>query len=172
MVASQPAYGPSFGLFSNIRLLTATMLNGFVELEPGTAEYANVFAMGMLLLITVITVFLAMKKAEKAFDPVQIAKKESKAIRKENRIRDIERTKGLGALSIYEQKQFFKYRKRKAYFHSLREQQTKEYEREKVIRYSNVKTIEAKSKKYKSFGQLAITTTLSMVGVFTLAAIM
>jgi ABC-type phosphate transport system permease subunit len=61
-MVSTPSYdGPSFGLFDQIRLLTATMLSGRKEMAPGSLQEAMMISMAMILLISILIIFLAMK---------------------------------------------------------------------------------------------------------------
>ncbi len=104
MVAAQPNYGPSFGLLNNVRLLTATMLTGFLEVDPGTIQEASIFAMGLLLLIVIIVVFSTMKYVEKKYNFDNIAKAEVKKSTEKRKIFEKVNTKGIQSLDSRERK--------------------------------------------------------------------
>ena len=61
MVSTPANSGPSFGLFEQIRLLTATMLSGRKEMAPGSVQEAMMISMSMVLLMSIIVVFMTMK---------------------------------------------------------------------------------------------------------------
>jgi phosphate transport system permease protein len=61
MVSTPSYYGPSFGLFEQIRLLTATMLSGRKEMTPDSLQESMMISMAMLLLLSILVVFIVMK---------------------------------------------------------------------------------------------------------------
>ncbi len=68
MIASQVNSGPTFWILDYTRLITATMLQGFNEMVPGSIQEASMFAMASLLLITIIVVFSSVRVIEKRID--------------------------------------------------------------------------------------------------------
>ena len=61
MVSTPSNEGPSFGLFDQIRLLTATMLSGRKEMAPDSLQEAMMISMAALLLTSILVVFITMK---------------------------------------------------------------------------------------------------------------
>lgn len=86
MISSSPYFGPSFGFFEPIRLLTSTMLNGFGETATGSVERASMYAMAMLLMFTIIVVFLALKFVQSIFDEENKAQKATNKILRQKEI--------------------------------------------------------------------------------------
>ncbi len=78
MVASESSTLPAFGLFEHTRLLTSSMLKGFGEMSEGSLEQSYMFALGLILMITVLVVFSILKKLQKSTDPANISKNQSK----------------------------------------------------------------------------------------------
>ncbi len=78
MVASESSTLPAFGLFEHTRLLTSSMLKGFGEMSEGSLEQSYMFALGLILMITVLVVFSLLKKIQKTTDPSNVSDKQSK----------------------------------------------------------------------------------------------
>ena len=86
MISVDPYGGPTFGLLENIRLLTSTMLKGYNEMDPGSIQMESMFAMAMLLIITILLVFLSLRIIQHNLKPETKSKKASKKIKIENKI--------------------------------------------------------------------------------------
>jgi ABC-type phosphate transport system permease subunit len=105
MVAAESSTIPSFGLFNHTRLLTTSMLKGFSEVTEGSVEQSYMFALGLILMITVLFVFGSLKKIQKQTDPQFKSRKQSlKANELDGVYSLIEGGKSLESLSIREQK--------------------------------------------------------------------
>ncbi len=171
MVASQSNSGPTFWLFDNIRLLTATMLTGWGEFANGSVEQANVFAMGSILLIAISLVFLAMKLLRKQLDPINIAKNNSKKMHEINSAYDSFKNKPIENLTLSEQKIISK--------NELKEFNIKKYEKNEKLLYelaqvSSVETINKSTNSYKkkqSFINNSILFIFSIIGIILLISI-
>lgn len=83
MISAQPNSGPSFGLMEQIRLLTATMLNGWGE---ATLDQRMVsYSLAMLLVLMMIVVFGVLKFASTKFNLNSKIKKQEKKLAKKKK---------------------------------------------------------------------------------------
>lgn len=139
MVASQTSYGPTFGLLGSIRLLTATMLQGFQETAPGTVERANMYAMASLLMISLGIIFYLLFYAEKHLSDEYKFEKYEKLITGQKKVRvKVDDTGTTDSLNYHEQKIYAKMEMDK-YFSSLREENEEKW----IHKYGMIKSSES-----------------------------
>ncbi len=171
MISVDPYTGPSFGLLGQIRLLTATMLKGYNEMTPGSIQEASMFAMGMLLIISILIVFLSMRMFQKQSNPAYQAKKASRKI---NAITKLEKEVdeiGLSNLSISKQKKFARLERKHEFNEMVDAYYHKQYEMEMIINKTTVKTNNENSKERTSKLYGGLTWGVAAIGVVFLASI-
>ncbi len=171
MISVDPYTGPSFGLLGQIRLLTATMLKGYSEMTPGSIEQASMFAMAMLLIISILIVFISMRMFQKQSRPEERAKRSSKKI---NEIKLIEKEAeeiGLANMSISHQKKYAKLEKRHQFMEMLDAYYHKQYEMEMAISKTTIKTNNEAKKEKASKVLGGLTWGIAAIGVIFLASI-
>ncbi len=171
MISVDPYTGPSFGLLGQIRLLTATMLKGYSEMTPGSIEQASMFAMAMLLIISILIVFISMRMFQKQSRPEERAKRSS---RKFNEIKILEREVdeiGLQNMSISKQKKYAKLEKRHEFVELLDAYYHKQYEMEMAISKTTIKTNNEHKKERASRLLGGVTWGVAAIGVIFLASI-
>ncbi len=113
MVASQSSYGPTFNPLGFVTLITATMLQGFVEVAPGSIEQANFFAMAGLLMITILIIFLALKIIENRLDIESKTKRIQDKISTKNKIYEKVETESLASLNKKEYKLYVRHERKR-----------------------------------------------------------
>ena len=171
MVASQPNGGPTFGLFENIRLLTSTMLQGFIEIAPDTLQEASLYAMSILLILTIAIIFVVMRYLEKSLDEDLKSKKASEKLDiNRGLIKKINDT-GLESLTNIEQKQYVKYRLEKE--NSIEKYQKQKQKKQEVnIKANNLFASSGAKYKKKITRRYSISTLIfSMIGLLLLVSI-
>ncbi len=171
MISVDPYTGPTFGLLGQIRLLTATMLKGYNEMTPGSIQQASMFAMGMLLIISILIVFLSMRMFQKQSNPAEKAKKASKKILS---IRNLEREveeQGLKNLSISKQRKYAKLDSMHQFNDLLDEYYHKQYDMQMIINKTTVKTNNEASKERTSKVLGGLTWGVAAIGVVFLVSI-
>lgn len=172
MISVDPYGGPTFGLMNNIRLLTVTMLKGYNEMEPGSIQEASMFALGMLLILTILMVFGSFRILQNKNDPKTKAKKAHKQIDASKKIRADVENNGLENLAISKQKKYYKLLEKEkvedeilAYYHQ-------KYKKQSIIENTTIKSTsydKTKSKKSKALG--AFTWIMAFIGVLFLISI-
>ncbi len=167
MIAT-PGSGISLGLFSSIRLLTATMLTGQAEMAPGSIQEASMFAMAALLIITILIVFVALKIAQSYMDEANKSKKATADILTKETIYRIVKKEGAEGLTHKQLQQYHKYLQQTKYEDLKRAQNYNYYKKEQMLSKTTAVLSEPKSKTYKSNGLGILTGVLSMVGVLSL----
>ncbi len=171
MISVDPYVGPTFGLLGQIRLLTATMLKGYNEMAPGSIQQASMFAMGMLLIISILLVFLSMRYFQKHQDPSYKAKRASKkifALRElENKVDEI----GLERMTIKDQKKYAKLERKHELQELVDDYYHRKYEKEMIIKDTTIKSTNATSKENKSKLLGGLTWGVACIGVVFLASI-
>lgn len=169
MISVDPYSGPTFGLFENIRLLTSTMLKGYNEMAPGSKQQASMFAMGMLLIITILVVFLTMRYAQRISSPETKSKRATKKLRKEKEI--LSKAEELETLTVKDQKRYNKLVKRQLYNSKLDKYYHDQYRKERIITNTTIKKNGEgqKNKISKSYGIL--TWIMAAIGVIFLISI-
>ncbi len=171
MISVDPYTGPSFGVLGQIRLLTATMLKGYNEMTPGSIGQASMFAMGMLLIVSILLVFISMRQFQKHSRPEEQAKRSSKrinSIRKlENEVSEI----GLENLSISKQKRYARYVEKHEINEMVEEYYHKQYKKEMTIHKTTVVRSHEKGKERVSKLYGALTWGVASIGVIFLASI-
>ncbi len=145
MISVDPYTGPSFGLLGQIRLLTATMLKGYNEMTPGSVEQASMFAMGMLLIVSILIVFLSMRIFQKQSNPEHQAKKAAKKITSHKKLENEVERFGLENISISKQKKY----QRMQDAHTLNEMVDEYYHRQYKMEMALNKTTVVKSNEHK-----------------------
>ncbi len=179
MVASQSSYGPTFNPLGFITLITATMLQGFIEVAPGSIEQANFFAMAGLLMLTILIIFLALKMVENKLDVELKAKRVQNKLGVRNKVYEKVETESLAALTREEYKIYVKY-ERARIIKQQTEQQTKQvsalsYDLAKINgRNSYVKNDSVAKDKHKKRVSLVgtiVTALFSMIGIALLISI-
>lgn len=171
MVASQPNSGPTFGLFENIRLLTSTMLQGFIEIAPDTLQEASLYAMAILLIITIAIIFVVMRYLEKSLDEDLKSKKASEKLDTNRKLIKKINDSGIESLTNVEQKQYVKYRLEKE--NNIEKYQKQKQKRKEVQIKSNhiFDTSGAKYKKKVTRRYSLSTLIFSMIGFLLLISI-
>lgn len=171
MISVDPYTGPTFSLFDQIRLLTATMLKGYNEMAPYSIQQASMFAMALLLIISILLVFLSMRYFQKHQDPAFKAKKASKKITNNRNLLTRVDEEGVESLSIRSQKKYYRLQKEIEFNEYADEYYHEAYEREMAIKETTVKTTNEKSKAFKSGVLASITWLTAIIGVMFLASI-
>lgn len=171
MISVDPYTGPTFGLFEQIRLLTATMLKGYNELEPGSKQEASMFSMGMLLILTILTVFLSMRYLQKKNTPETKSKVASKKIISINKIQKEAKNKGIENMSISKQKRFNKLLEKQSINSELDKYYHNQYNKQMIIKNTTVKTTNEKVKKQKSNMLGGLTWFTAIIGMIFLVSI-
>ncbi len=171
MISVDPYTGPTFGILGQIRLLTATMLKGYNEMTPGSIGQASMFAMGMLLIISILLVFVSMRMFQKHSRPEEQAKRASKKIVSIRKLEKAVETQGLHNLPISQQKKYAKHMKKHELNELVEEYYHKQYEKEMTIHKTTVVANHEKGKERvsKMFGGL--TWGVASIGVIFLASI-
>ncbi len=169
MISVDPYSGPTFGLFENIRLLTSTMLKGYNEMAPGSQQQASMFAMGMLLIIVILMVFIAMRYVQKTTSPEFKSKKASRKLEKENKI--LSNKDNLDKLSVKEQKQYHRLVAKQEFNKQVDDYYHSQYRKERIIMNTTVKSggETNKNKISKTYGIL--TWIMAAIGVLFLVSI-
>ncbi len=171
MISVDPYTGPSFGLLGQIRLLTATMLKGYNEMTEGSIEQASMFAMGMLLIVSILIVFLSMRIFQKQSNPEQQAKRASKKITAIHKLEKEAEEIGLENLSISKQKRYAKIEKMHEFNDLLDAYYHKQYKIDKVINKTTITKSNEKSKERTSKILGGLTWGVATIGVLFLASI-
>ncbi len=171
MISVDPYTGPSFGLFEQIRLLTATMLKGYAELEPGSIQQASMFAMAMMLILVILIVFSSLRYAQKLSTPEIKSEKASKEISKVKKIEKEYSTIGLKNMSIKDQKKYSKIRERHNVQKEIDKYYHNQYKIESTLLKTTIKQNNEKSKERASKGLGILTWSISAIGVIFLASI-
>lgn len=169
MVANETSTLPTFDLFSHTRLLTTSMLKGWKEVASGTVEESYMFALGMLLITTVLIVFSIMKKLQKKYDNVHISKKQSKIVHEKEELWKKMKSGGLENMSITEQNKYYQFKSRQVH-QKIKNQEiySRTYQYSKTTTNPNVEN----KKKFKSKKLNIITSVFSMIGILSLVAIL
>lgn len=169
MISVDPYSGPSFGLLENIRLLTSTMLKGYNEMAPGSQQQASMFAMGMLLILTILFVFLTMRFAQKISTPEAKSKKATRKFKKESEI--LSKKDELKKLSVKEQKKYHKLVKRQSFNESLDKYYHAKYRKERIITNTTIKKSGEAQKERTSKVYGILTWVMAAIGVIFLVSI-
>ncbi len=171
MISVDPYTGPSFGVLGQIRLLTATMLKGYNEMAPGSIGQASMFAMGMLLIVSILLVFVSMRQFQKHSRPEEQAKRSSKRI---NAIRKLEKEVGelgLENLSISKQKKYARHIEKHEINEMIEDYYHKQYKKEMTIHKTTIVRSHEKGKERISKIYGGITWGVASIGVIFLASI-
>ncbi len=171
MISVDPYTGPSFGLLGQIRLLTATMLKGYSEMTPGSIEQASMFAMAMLLIISILIVFISMRYLQKKSRPDEMAKRSSKKFDRVKKLEKEVEAFGLENLSIDKQKRYAKLVKKHTFNELLDKYYHKQYEMEMAISKTTIKTNNESKKERTSKLLGGVTWGVAAIGVIFLASI-
>lgn len=171
MISVDPYTGPSFGIFGQIRLLTATMLKGYNEMDAHSIQQASMFAMGMILIISVLIVFLSMRLFQVQSNPEVKAKKASKKIRAIRTLEQEVEELGLENVSISKQKKYNKLSLQHDFNELVDEYYNKQYKMGEVINKTTIKTNYEKQKAKKSKGLGILTWAIASIGVIFLVSI-
>ncbi len=171
MISVDPYTGPTFNLFENIRLLTATMLKGYNEMSPGSIQEASMFAMAMLLIITILVVFVTLRYAQKISAPEHKSKIATSKINKNKRILDKADSEGIKNLSVKEQKTYYRIQSSHELNVMYDKYYHRKYRKERIITNTTVKTTYEKQKERNSKMLGLLTWAMAMLGVLFLASI-
>ncbi len=172
MVASQSNSGPSFWFFDNIRLLTSTMLTGWGEIAKGSIEEASIFAMAIILLITISLVFLSINYFKKITTPEYKSKKSSLKIELRNSIKKEYEKFGLQNLTKSNQKILTKELEINSYKEQIKKQNDFFYEVAISNRDYSIKNNTNSYKKRKSFINNFLLGSFSLFGILLLISIL
>lgn len=171
MISVDPYTGPTFGLFEQIRLLTATMFKGYNEMEAGSIQESSMFAMALLLIITILLVFSTMRFIQRKNDQTLKSKKAAKKIDLVKKIENEVKEKGLSNLSIKKQKQFAKLKNKHTFNLEVEKYYHKEYKKQSEITKTTIKSTNEKSKHRKSMFLGFLTWSTAIFGAILLASI-
>ncbi len=171
MITMDPYTGPTFGLFNQIRLLTSTMLKGYNEMEPGSQQQASMFAMGMLLILTILLVFLTMKYIQKSTSNDSRSLKSSKKIIEISNLKKELNLVGMENLSIKKQKKFIKLERKHNLDKEINNIYYEKYKKEFFTNKTTVVTTNEKSKQLKSKWLGLSTFLVALLGVIFLFSI-
>ncbi len=171
MISVDPYTGPSFGLFEQIRLLTATMLKGYAELDPGSVQEASMFAMGMMLIITILVVFLSLRYIQKISTPEFKSKKANQKLKKIRRIEQNVSSKGLNKMSIVDQKRYGKIRERHKIQKEVDKYYHNQYKMEEAWERTTIKKSHDRQKERTSKALGILTWAVAAIGIIFLASI-
>ncbi|BDU67654.1 MAG: hypothetical protein TYPL_3070 [Candidatus Tyloplasma litorale] len=171
MISVDPYTGPTLGLFNQIRLLTSTMFKGYNELEPDSIQEASMFAMALLLMITILFVFLTMRFVQKQQNPKHQSLKATKKIEEVQNLELIVEKSGLKNLSISKQKKYHKLQKKQKFNDEVHEYYSNKYNNEVLINKTTIKSTYEKEKARKSKLLGGLTWVVSSIGVLFLASI-
>ncbi len=171
MISVDPYGGPTFGLLENIRLLTSTMLKGYNEMDPGSIQMESMFAMGMLLIITILFVFTSLRIIQHKLKPEVKSKKASKKIMIQNKIKTQIEELGFDNIEYKLQNKHIKLMNRQIVDDEVETYYKNKYRKQLIINRTTIKksNIEDKMKKSKKLGYL--TWGMASVGVILLASI-
>ncbi len=171
MIASQVNSGPTFWILDYTRLITATMLQGFNEMVPGSIQEASMFAMASLLLITIIIVFSSVRIIEKRIDVDEKNLKSNKEFLSRKQVYEKYDT-SYGDMTKNDHKQYVKYEYEKLAIETENNYNLKYSANEEIINDYSVKI--NKGLKYKkrrsSIGQV-VTFLFSSIGIILLIGI-
>lgn len=78
MVAAPSYHAGEMWIFDNIRLLTATMLSGRIEMAPGSLQESMMMSQALMLITSIFVIFGLMKWSESKANLHNIAKKQIK----------------------------------------------------------------------------------------------
>ncbi len=171
MISVDPYTGPTFNLFGQIRLLTATMLKGYNEMAPGSIQQASMFAMGMLLIISILLVFLSMRYFQKHQDPEYKAKLASKKFNAMKKLEKEAEEKGLAKMSISKQKKYTRLQDKHELNVLLDKYYHKQYKKESLINSTTINKSYEGKKEAKSKALGILTWSVAIVGVVFLISI-
>ncbi len=171
MISVDPYTGPTFNLFENIRLLTATMLKGYNEMSPGSIQEASMFAMAMLLIITILIVFVTMRYVQKISSPEYKSKVVTNKIGKDARVIKEAGERGIKNLSVSDQKRYYKIEEQKVLNEMYGKYYHAKYRKQRIIRNTTIKTTFESQKKRNSKALGLLTWLTAGIGVLFLASI-
>ncbi len=171
MISTDPYTGPTFDLFSNIRLLTATMLKGYNEMSPGSIQEASMFAMAILLVLTILIVFLTLRYAQKISSPEYKSKVATDSLRKEKKLYLDVKEKGVKNLSVKEQKLYHRLESNHKMNEEYDEYYHAKYRKQRIIRNTTIKSSFESKKQRRSNALGALTWVMASIGVIFLVSI-
>lgn len=171
MISMDPYSGPTFGLFEQIRLLTSTMLRGYNEIGEDTIQEASVFAMGMILIITILGVFLSLRTMQKISSPEYQSQKVSKKITTIKNIENDVKKYGLENLPIKNQKKWNTLQMNNKINRELDVYYHNQYKKQQLINKTTINTTNEKQKEKKSKLIGGITLGTALVGIVFLISI-
>jgi|GEM_PF-2064439 len=171
MITVDPYGGPTFGLLEQIRLLTSTMLKGYNEMDPGSIQMESMFAMGMLLILTILFVFVGMRLVQKIVSADSKAKKASKKIKNKKMILKTIEEYGFENVPVKMQNKYIKLKSNQKEDELIQKYYHKKYKKNLIIKNTTISTtnIVEKQRKSKSLG--LITYMMAMIGVTFLVSI-
>ncbi len=172
MVASESSTLPAFGLFEHTRLLTSSMLKGFGEISEGSLEQSYMFALGLILMITVLVVFSLLKKIQKSTDPTNVSNNQSKKAEELEHIsRTIESGKSISVLSAKQQDIYAEIQMNNIFHEYQNELETYGLNTNEILSKTTV-TVNNEKQKLRSSRFLGfLTFSFSLFGIGTLIAI-
>ena len=171
MISIDPYGGPTFGLLENIRLLTSTMLKGYNEMDPGSIQMESMFAMGMLLIVTILFVFLSLRMIQHSLKEEVKSKKASKKIKVRNKIQTQVDKEGFENIDYKKQKMYIKLMNKQIVEEEIENYYNQKYIKQSIINKTtiNKSNIDKKLKQSKNLG--SITWAMASIGVILLASI-
>ena len=171
MISVDPYGGPTFGLLENIRLLTSTMLKGYNEMDPGSIQMESMFAMGMLLIVIILFVFISLRIIQHNLNEETKSNKASKKIKSINKIQNYENDVGFENMECKMQKKYIKMENKHIVDKEVEEYFKHRYRKHLTINKTTIKktNIEQKLKKSKNLGIL--TWAMASIGVILLVSI-